>query len=35
MRKYVDKKLDEMLRIMREKSESLDGIIPKLNEDIF
>lgn len=35
MRKYVDKKLDEMLRIMREKSESLDGIIPKVNEDIF
>ena len=35
MRKYVDKKMDEMLRIMREKSESLDGIIPKVNEDIF
>ena len=49
MRKYVEKKLDEMLRIMREtpfgypsmpsgskeeKSESLDGIIPKVNEDI-
>ena len=35
MRKYVEKKLDEMLHIMREKSESLDGIIPKVNEDIF
>ncbi len=50
MRKYVEKKLDEMLRIMREtpfgypsmpsgskeeKSESLDGIIPKVKEDIF
>ena len=35
MGKYVDKKLDEMFRIMREKSESLDGIIPKVNEDIF
>ena len=35
MQKYVEKKLDEMLRIMREKSESLDGIIPKVNEDIF
>ena len=35
MRKYVEKKLDEMLHIMREKSESLDGIISKVNEDIF
>ena len=35
MRKYVEKKLDEMLHIMREKSESLDGIIPIVNEDIF
>ena len=35
MGKYVEKKLDEMLHIMREKSESLDGIIPKVNEDIF
>ncbi len=35
MRKYVEKKLDEMFRIMREKSESLDGIIPKVNEDVF
>ena len=35
MGKYVDKKLDEMFRIMRKKSESLDGIIPKVNEDVF
>ena len=35
MRKYVEKKLEEMFRVMREKSESLDGIIPKVNEDIF
>ena len=35
MRKYVEKKLGEMFRIMREKSESLDGIIPKLDEKDF
>ena len=35
MQKYVEKKLDEMFRIMREKSESLDGIIPKLDEKDF
>ena len=34
MRKYVEKKMDEMLRIMREKSEGISGIIPKV-EDIF
>ena len=34
MRKYVDKKMDEMCRIMREKSEGISGIIPKV-EDIF
>ncbi|MXP74064.1 hypothetical protein GN277_01015 [Lachnospiraceae bacterium WCA-9-b2] len=32
MRKYVEKKMDEMCRIMREKSESISGIIPKVDE---
>ena len=36
MRKYVERKLEETLRIMREKSESISGVIPKLDgEDIF
>ena len=34
MQKYVERKLDEMCRIMREKSEGISGIIPKV-EDIF
>ena len=36
MRKYVERKMEETLRIMREKSESISGVIPKLDgEDIF
>lgn len=36
MRKYMERKLEETLRIMREKSESISGVIPKLDEeDIF
>ncbi len=36
MRKYVERKLEDTLRIMREKSESISGVIPKLDgEDIF
>ena len=34
MQKYVERELDEMCRIMREKSEGISGIIPKV-EDIF
>lgn len=34
MQKYVERKLDEMCRMMREKSEGISGIIPKV-EDIF
>ncbi|RKJ01836.1 hypothetical protein D7X87_18885 [bacterium D16-54] len=32
MRKYVERKMDEMCRIIREKSESLNGIIPEVDE---
>lgn len=36
MRKYVERKLEDTLRIMREKSESISGVILKLDgEDIF
>lgn len=36
MRKYVEKKMDEMCRIMREKSEGISGIIPKVDgKDLF
>ena len=34
MRKYVERKMEEMCRIIREKSEGISGIIPKV-EDIF
>lgn len=34
MQKYVERKLDEICRIMREKSEGISGIIPKV-EDVF
>lgn len=33
MQKYVERKLDEMCRIMREKSEGISGIIPKVEEN--
>ena len=35
MRKYVERKMEEMLRIMREKSEGISKIIPEVYEKDF